>query len=222
MSQGYGLPQTLLEQQAAQLYGDYCPQHDRFVEPAPGLSREVLANCTTPSGGIIYGQPIGVDGQPLGVHDECDDEYEDYESDSSGTEYGSGPAIGLSGKSKLNQLGRHHAKKHWTACCWSSVAISVPRCCRQFWHCIIGSEVYRQKMRKRARGRGGANSVSLIDKTSRIMFPLSFILLNLFYWLSYGHDRNSPFASWKDGQAMGLMGQPIPAALRANVSNALL
>ena len=42
------------------------------------------------------------------------------------------------------------------------------------------------------------NSVSKIDKISRIVFPMAFTLLNLFYWYSYlSHSQRIGSISFK-------------------------
>ncbi len=59
---------------------------------------------------------------------------------------------------------------------------------------------YKEQMKKRrVRGQGftAANSVSLIDKTSRILFPFVFIFLNIIYWGFYIIERNSEFKMWQ-------------------------
>lgn len=56
--------------------------------------------------------------------------------------------------------------------------------------CLQGSHEFRSSMRRRAKKAGvGANSVSKLDKLSRVLFPLSFITLNVIYWIVYyfGH-----------------------------------
>lgn len=35
------------------------------------------------------------------------------------------------------------------------------------------------------------NSVSKVDRVSRVVFPLSFITMNLVYWLTYFRDDDS-------------------------------
>ncbi|XP_064482178.1 gamma-aminobutyric acid receptor alpha-like isoform X2 [Ornithodoros turicata] len=62
-------------------------------------------------------------------------------------------------------------------------------CCAQFLHCITGNERFRNEMRSRASKGTLVNSVSQIDRVSRVLFPVSFILINLFYWFSFGRDR---------------------------------
>ena len=50
--------------------------------------------------------------------------------------------------------------------------------------CLQGSTQYRVMMMQRA-NMYGVNTVSQIDKISRILFPLSFIFLNIIYWIAY-------------------------------------
>ncbi|XP_028968513.1 gamma-aminobutyric acid receptor alpha-like [Galendromus occidentalis] len=60
----------------------------------------------------------------------------------------------------------------------------VPRCL-QFMYCLMGNKRYRDEMRRSAPPGRTVNSVSIIDRCSRILFPLSFIVLNLIYWVGY-------------------------------------
>ena len=49
------------------------------------------------------------------------------------------------------------------------------------------------KQRTNVHARDGINSVSRIDKASRIFFPFVFIAFNVFYWITYldiGKDGN--------------------------------
>lgn len=62
-------------------------------------------------------------------------------------------------------------------------------CCSQFLNCMLGNERFRDEMRRRADPGTTVNSVSQIDRVSRVLFPFSFIVINLFYWLSSGRDR---------------------------------
>ncbi|XP_075734536.1 gamma-aminobutyric acid receptor subunit alpha-2 [Rhipicephalus microplus] len=62
-------------------------------------------------------------------------------------------------------------------------------CCSQFINCMLGNERYRDEMRRRADRGATVNSVSQIDRVSRVLFPCSFIVINLFYWFSSGRDR---------------------------------
>ena len=70
-----------------------------------------------------------------------------------------------------------------------------------FYYCLTVSQSYKEQMRRRrVRGQGltAANSVSLIDKTSRILFPFVWFLLNLIYWVFLINERNSEFKMWSD------------------------
>ncbi|XP_022653054.1 gamma-aminobutyric acid receptor alpha-like isoform X1 [Varroa destructor] len=55
----------------------------------------------------------------------------------------------------------------------------------QFLYCIAGNKRYRDEMRRSAPRGQTANSVSKIDRCSRILFPVSFIVLNVLYWVGY-------------------------------------
>ncbi|XP_042203094.1 gamma-aminobutyric acid receptor alpha-like [Homarus americanus] len=70
------------------------------------------------------------------------------------------------------------------------------RCWTQCYHCVLGDEEYRRDRQKTAGLQRTMNSVSVIDTVSRIMFPLSYGLLNLWYWLSY-YDTELVF-NWTD------------------------
>ncbi len=63
-------------------------------------------------------------------------------------------------------------------------AVSDYGCLMRFIKCLQGSAQYRRAMEIRAH-RHGVNSVSKIDKVSRTLFPLSFIILNVIYWIAY-------------------------------------
>ncbi|XP_053599653.1 gamma-aminobutyric acid receptor subunit alpha-2 [Plodia interpunctella] len=71
----------------------------------------------------------------------------------------------------------------------------VPRW-RQLLYCLAGDDRYRRQRQIEAGSRGHINSVSHIDRAARVMFPASFALLNLFYWLVYAFS-NDDFA-WSD------------------------
>ena len=53
-----------------------------------------------------------------------------------------------------------------------------------FWKCMTNDLEYKRHIQKRAHTKG-INSVSKCDKLSRIFFPVSFLILNLFYWYIY-------------------------------------
>jgi hypothetical protein len=57
--------------------------------------------------------------------------------------------------------------------------------CR-LWFCISGNTKYKRMIRKRA-SRFGINSRSKLDIFARIVFPVSFILLNILYWFYFLH-----------------------------------
>lgn len=83
---------------------------------------------------------------------------------------------------------------------------------RQLLYCLTGDEAYRRYRQREAAyaaavraskctRNGGitsrhVNSVSYIDKTARILFPASFGLLNLLYWVAY-YTYPEEF-SWRD------------------------
>ena len=58
-------------------------------------------------------------------------------------------------------------------------------CLKKFALCLIGSSTYRRLLMKLGEGHHGINSVSMIDRASRVLFPFSFITLNVMYWVSY-------------------------------------
>ncbi|KAL3266303.1 hypothetical protein HHI36_010482 [Cryptolaemus montrouzieri] len=69
----------------------------------------------------------------------------------------------------------------------------IPRW-KQFLYCLKGDENFRKQRQKQAaycgsesssNGMQHVNSVSLIDRTARILFPVSFAVLNFCYWLIY-------------------------------------
>lgn len=55
---------------------------------------------------------------------------------------------------------------------------------RLFLKCLTGNLKYRSQLRERGNSEAG-NAVSNIDVWCRYLFPLTFILFNIFYWLSY-------------------------------------
>ncbi|TMW50268.1 hypothetical protein DOY81_004649, partial [Sarcophaga bullata] len=61
---------------------------------------------------------------------------------------------------------------------------------KQMWLCFIGDTKFRKEREREAannkKGPRYVNSVSMIDRISRIAFPMSFALFNLLYWLFYG------------------------------------
>ncbi|XP_050362873.1 gamma-aminobutyric acid receptor alpha-like [Nymphalis io] len=73
--------------------------------------------------------------------------------------------------------------------------VRVPRW-RQLLYCLAGDDQYRRQRQREAGNRRHINSVSHIDKAARVLFPASFALLNLFYWMIYALS-NDAFA-WSD------------------------
>lgn len=83
---------------------------------------------------------------------------------------------------------------------------------QQLLYCLAGDDAYRRQRQReaahaaavtgsRGTGDGGlisrhVNSVSYIDKAARILFPASFGLLNLFYWVAY-YTYQEEF-DWRD------------------------
>lgn len=82
-----------------------------------------------------------------------------------------------------------------------STVFSVWQCLVQFWYCFTANEKYKQEMRKRRTpnhdGFTAVNSVSKIDKVSRICFPLIFFVINVAYWSFYINERNADFNQWE-------------------------
>ncbi|CAG9768529.1 unnamed protein product [Ceutorhynchus assimilis] len=64
---------------------------------------------------------------------------------------------------------------------------------KQFMYCLKGDDKFRRQRQREAadstkpghHGIRHINSVSLIDRAARILFPTSFGVFNLFYWLIY-------------------------------------
>ncbi|XP_076298956.1 gamma-aminobutyric acid receptor subunit alpha-6 isoform X2 [Lasioglossum baleicum] len=65
---------------------------------------------------------------------------------------------------------------------------------RQFLYCLVGDEAYRKRRQREAAGNckkqgeniaRHINSVSYIDEVARVVFPASFGLLNVCYWVIY-------------------------------------
>lgn len=63
---------------------------------------------------------------------------------------------------------------------------NVSRYFWRFWFCITGSTKYKRIIRKRTT-RFGVNSRSKLDILARIVFPVSFVLFNILYWLYFLH-----------------------------------
>ncbi|XP_026468806.1 uncharacterized protein LOC113372668 [Ctenocephalides felis] len=71
---------------------------------------------------------------------------------------------------------------------------AIPRW-KQLIYCLLGNDEFRRQRQREAssckkeRGANGTirqvNSVSMIDRMARVLFPASFGLLNLLYWIIY-------------------------------------
>ena len=66
---------------------------------------------------------------------------------------------------------------------------------------IFMMQKYRRSRQLEATRQGSTNSTSRIDSVARILFPLSFGLFNITYWLSYFHPQK-PF-EWTDHMLKG-------------------
>lgn len=86
-----------------------------------------------------------------------------------------------------------------------STITMLAQCCIQFWYCFTANEEYKREMKRRRTpnndGMTAVNSVSKIDKVSRICFPLVFFVLNASYWSFYINERNADFNQW-DGVSL--------------------
>lgn len=67
------------------------------------------------------------------------------------------------------------------------LASNEPSCLRQMLYCLTGNQGFRQRRKRQALAKGtlSINSVSNIDRCSRILFPLTFLVINCFYWWGY-------------------------------------
>ncbi|KAK3910973.1 Gamma-aminobutyric acid receptor subunit alpha-6 [Frankliniella fusca] len=69
--------------------------------------------------------------------------------------------------------------------------VAVPRW-RQAALCLAGDELFRRQRERAARqDHRHVNSVSSIDRAARVLFPASFALLNLAYWVAYAEREYS-------------------------------
>ncbi|XP_050415324.2 gamma-aminobutyric acid receptor alpha-like [Patella vulgata] len=57
------------------------------------------------------------------------------------------------------------------------------QCLGKFLKCLLHSR--NNKFKRHVRNALGLNSVSKIDKVSRVLFPMAFTTLNIVYWVSY-------------------------------------
>lgn len=77
---------------------------------------------------------------------------------------------------------------------------------KQVWLCFLGDVKFKQEREREVRVKAGrnryVNSVSLIDTTARVVFPASFTILNILYWLAfYTYQKDFTFTPMKGGHA---------------------
>ncbi|CAG5131886.1 unnamed protein product, partial [Candidula unifasciata] len=65
----------------------------------------------------------------------------------------------------------------------SPAAETFTGCLRRMWSCLMSTS--NKRFNKNVRNALGLNSVSKIDKVSRVLFPAAFCGLNIVYWMSY-------------------------------------
>lgn len=83
--------------------------------------------------------------------------------------------------------------------------IRLPKLVLQFITCIIASEDYRDHILRDIEDEH-VNSVSKVDTLSKYLFPLTFILVNIVYWLYYYTERSSAFdAGWKESEVFQII-----------------
>ncbi|XP_032787616.1 gamma-aminobutyric acid receptor alpha-like [Daphnia magna] len=69
-------------------------------------------------------------------------------------------------------------------------------CMKQLYYCLIANQSFRAKRKRRALAKGNIiNSVSKIDSISRILFPVTFSIINVIYWWGYIAQNND--FTWK-------------------------
>lgn len=83
--------------------------------------------------------------------------------------------------------------------------IRLPKLVLQFITCIIASEDYRDHILRDIEDEH-VNSVSKVDTLSKFLFPLTFILINIIYWLYYYGERSAAFdAGWKESEVFQII-----------------
>lgn len=75
---------------------------------------------------------------------------------------------------------------------------------RQIWLCFLGDVKFKQDREREVKKTGRnryVNSVSLIDRTARVVFPASFTILQILYWLAfYTYQKDFVFTPMKGGR----------------------
>ena len=69
-------------------------------------------------------------------------------------------------------------------------------CIKQMFYCLAANQSFRQIRKKKALAKGNIiNSVSKIDSVSRILFPVTFSIINVIYW--WGFIAQNDDFTWK-------------------------
>ncbi|XP_046438614.1 gamma-aminobutyric acid receptor alpha-like isoform X1 [Daphnia pulex] len=62
---------------------------------------------------------------------------------------------------------------------------------QQLYYCLVANQSFRAKRKRRALAKGNIiNSVSKIDSVSRILFPVTFSIINVIYWWGFIAQNN--------------------------------
>lgn len=81
-----------------------------------------------------------------------------------------------------NVAGTENQQGNRLSTLWKSSIFSVALCLVQFWYCFTSNEAYKQEMKRRrphGQGLAGVNSVSIIDKIARVLFPMIFLSVSI-------------------------------------------
>ena len=71
-----------------------------------------------------------------------------------------------------------------------------PSCVKQMFYCLVANQSFRQKRKRQALAKGNIiNSVSKIDSISRVLFPVTFSVINVIYWWGFIAQNND--FTWK-------------------------
>lgn len=71
-----------------------------------------------------------------------------------------------------------------------------PTCMRQMFYCLAANQSFRLKRKRQALAKGNIiNSVSKIDSASRVLFPVTFSIINVIYWWGFIAQNND--FTWK-------------------------
>ena len=99
-------------------------------------------------------------------------EYSESDEDEDGT---------VNSTARIRSNRRHHSKVS---------------CMKQMYYCLIANQSFRQKRKRQALAKGNIiNSVSTIDFVSRILFPVTFTVINIIYWWGFIAQNND--FTWK-------------------------